>query len=108
MKSILKIDLKLKWDLLRKGFIKWNFVNKIGFINYHELRMAGLSETSVMDSDNFLIKDKNSFTELPLVHIYLHVYCNIFKTSTFMHCSWYQICAWVLNGALNNKVHKLN
>ena len=33
---------------------------RIGLINYHELNMAGITSTTVLNSDNFLIKNNNS------------------------------------------------
>ena len=41
---------------------EYSYNNKIGFINYHELKMAGITETIISNSDNYLIQNnKNNY-----------------------------------------------
>lgn len=49
------------YEIDENSYTKYTYKNgKIGYINYHELRMAGLTTTTVANSDNFLVKDNNS------------------------------------------------
>lgn len=57
----LNLNFPTSYDIDANSYNKINYnTGKIGFINYHELRMAGLTTTKVENSDNFLVKDNNS------------------------------------------------